>query len=110
MCGVWAVHITLNFVQLLMTMNQSSNPTLVPLLKRELRITYVFEVQIRFQALLISIVFDTPKRNKSLLMNLHCVLGIWEQRVPSKAMVGSSKRNEKTVSAQYSLHSSGANR
>lgn len=43
-------------------------------------------------------------------MNLHCVLGIWEQRVPWKATLGSSKRNEKIVSAQYRLHSSGANR
>lgn len=73
--------------------------------ERELKITYVLDSKLH-----ISIVFNTLKRNKSLLMNTHCVLGVWEQRVHSKAMLGSSKRNDKIVSAQYSLNNSGANR
>ena len=50
------------------------------------------------------------KRNKPLLMNIHCVLGIWGQTPHSEATRGLSKRDDKIISTQHSLHNYGASR
>lgn len=73
-----------------------------------LEIIYALEMEIGFQTLFISIVFHTLKRNKPLLMNTHCVLGMWGQTVHSEATRGSSKRDDKIISTQHSLHKYGA--
>ena len=74
------------------------------------QIIYALEIEIGFQTLFISIVFDMLKRNKPLLMNIHCVLGIWGQTPHSEATRGLSKRDDKIISTQHSLHNYGASR
>lgn len=43
-------------------------------------------------------------------MNIHCVLGIWGQTPHSEATRGLSKRDDKIISTQHSLHNYGASR
>lgn len=74
------------------------------------QIIYALEIEIGFQTLFISIVFDMLKRNKPLLMNIPCVLGIWGQTPHSEATRGLSKRDDKIISTQHSLHNYGASR
>lgn len=73
-------------------------------LYRRLEMIYALGADIIFSALFISFVFDTLKTNKPLLVNIHCVLGVWEQTVPSETTLSSTKRDDKIISTQYSLH------
>lgn len=50
------------------------------------------------------------KRNKPLLMNIHCELGKLEQTIHSEATLNSSKKHDNIISIQYRLCSYGASR
>lgn len=86
----------------------SAMMTLIHVFYGKLKVIRKLQVEIRLETLLISIVFDILERNMSL-MDVYFVLAVWGQQVHSEAAWFSSKRDN-IISAQHSLHHTGASR